>query len=83
MQPTDIPVKILKQNADIFGSYIYYFFNIDVGKGTFPSTAVFIKRFSGSKENYRPHWWVIFRCLQNFRKAIIQPNNTFYGSVSA
>ena len=27
IQNTDIPVKILKQNADIFGSYICHFFN--------------------------------------------------------
>ena len=33
----DIPVKILKQSADIFGSYICHFFNVCVDKGTFPS----------------------------------------------
>ena len=37
IQNTDIPVKILKQNADIFGSYICHFFNVCLGKGTFPS----------------------------------------------
>ena len=37
IQNTDIPVKILKQNADIFGSYICHFFNVCVDKGTFPS----------------------------------------------
>ena len=37
IQNTDIPVKILKQNADIFGSYICHFFNVCVNKGTFPS----------------------------------------------
>ena len=34
---TDILVKILKQNADIFGSYICHYFNVCVDKGTFPS----------------------------------------------
>ena len=58
---TDIPVKILKQNADIFGSYICHFFNVCVDKGTFPSvlkhaviTRVFKRVYRGSKENYRP-----------------------------
>ena len=37
IQNTDIPVKIIKQNADIFGSYICHFFNVCVNKGTFPS----------------------------------------------
>ena len=36
IQSTDIPVKILKQNADIFGIY-YHFFNVCVDKATFPS----------------------------------------------
>ena len=61
IQNTDIPVKILKQNADIFGSYICHFFNVCVNKGTFPSvlrhadiTPVFKKEYRGSKENYRP-----------------------------
>ena len=34
---TDIPVKILKQKADIFGSCICQFFNVCVDKGTFSS----------------------------------------------
>ena len=36
-QNTDIPVRILKQNFDIFGSYICDFFNECVDKGVFPS----------------------------------------------
>ena len=35
IQNTDIPVKILKQNADMFGGYICHFFNECVHKGTF------------------------------------------------
>ena len=86
IQNKDIPVKILKQNAGIFGSYICHFFNVCVDKGTFPSvlkhadiTPVFKKGDRGSKENFREY----FAChLQNFRKTIMQPNNTFHGSVS-
>ena len=70
IQITDIPVKILKQNADIFGSYICHFLNVCVDTGTFPSvlkhaniTPVFKKGYRSSKENYR-----------------MQPNNTFHGS---
>ena len=61
IQNTGILLKILKQNADIFGSYICHFFNVCVAKGTFPSvlkhgniTPVFKKGYRGSKENYRP-----------------------------
>ena len=61
IQNTDIPVKILKQNADIFGGFICHFSNVYVDKGTFPSvlklaniTLVFKKGHKGSKENYRP-----------------------------
>ena len=36
-QNTDIPVRILKQNFDIFGNYICDFFNECVDKGVLPS----------------------------------------------
>ena len=49
---TDIPVRILKQNSDIFGNCICDFLNECVDKGVFPSilknpniTPVFKKRF--------------------------------------
>ena len=60
IQNTDIPVKILKQNADSFGSYICHFLNVCVDKSTFPSVLkhsskpVIKKVYRGSKENYRP-----------------------------
>ena len=86
IQNTDIPVKILKQNADIFGSYICHFLNVCVDKGTFPSvlkhadnTPVFKKGYRGSKENYRLNF---LKFLQNFRQTIMQPNNIFHRSVS-
>ena len=60
-QNTDIPVRILQQNSDIFGNYICDFFNECVDKGVFPSilknaniAPVFKKCFRGSKDNYRP-----------------------------
>ena len=34
-QNTDIPVRTLKQNSDIFSNYIYDFFNKCVDKGVF------------------------------------------------
>ena len=37
IQNTDIPVKIVKQNADIFEGYICNFFNVCVDKSRFPS----------------------------------------------
>ena len=60
-QYSDLPVKILKENSDIFGEYICDFFNECVDKGTFPSilkhaniTPVFKKGYKGSNDNYRP-----------------------------
>ena len=51
-QNTDISVRILKQNSDIFGNYIIDFFNECVDKGVLPSilknanvTPVFKKGF--------------------------------------
>ena len=61
IQNTDIPVKILKENAEIFGSYICHFFNVFVDKSMFASvlkhaniTPIFKKGYKGSEENYRP-----------------------------
>ena len=60
-QITDIPVKILKENADIFSAYICDFLNETIRSGKYPAilkngdiTAVFKKGFKASKENYRP-----------------------------
>ena len=54
IQSTDIPVKILKQNADIIGSYIFHFFDVYIDKGTFPSALKHANTTSVFKENYRP-----------------------------
>ena len=61
MQSTDIPIRVLKENAYIFADYICGFFNESIKKSTFPTifknaniTPVFKKGFRCSKENYRP-----------------------------
>ena len=60
-QSTDIPFKLLRENADIFASYLCGFFNQSIENFEFPSilknaniTPVFKKGYRGSKENYRP-----------------------------
>ena len=60
-QITDIPVKILKENAYISSAYICNFLNETTKSSKFPGilkngdiTAVFKKGFKRSKENYRP-----------------------------
>ena len=60
-QSTDIPIRVLKENADIFADYICGFFKEPIKKSTFPSilknaniTPVSKKGYRGSKENYRP-----------------------------
>ena len=59
-QYTDLPVKILKENSDIFGNYICDFFNDCVNRGDFPSllkiasiTPVFKKGDRDLKDNYQ------------------------------
>ena len=37
VQSTDIPIRVLKENADIFADYICGFFNDSIKKSTFPS----------------------------------------------
>ena len=60
-QYTDLPVKILKENSDIFGNYICDFFNDCIDRGDFPSilkianiTQVFRKRDRDMKDDYLP-----------------------------
>ena len=60
-QSTDISIKLLKENADIFASYLCDFFNQSIENFEFPSilknaniTPVFKKGYRGSKENYHP-----------------------------
>ena len=60
-QITDIHVKVLKENADIFSANICDFLNKTKRSCKFPAilkngntTAVFKKYFKGSKENYQP-----------------------------
>ena len=60
-QSNDIPIKLLKENADIFASYLCDFFNQSIENFEFPSilknaniTPVFKKGYRGSKENYFP-----------------------------
>ena len=60
-QDTDIPTKIIKENADIFADILLASFNDSVKKSNFPSslrkaniTPVFKKGYRNSKDNYRP-----------------------------
>ena len=59
-QITAIPVKILKENADIFSAHICDFLNKTIRSGKFSAIYKIAisrlfpkKRFKGSKENYR------------------------------
>ena len=60
-QDSDIPVKVLKESADIFAEFLYIFFNEAIVSSKFPSslkqcniTPVFRKGSRNQKENYRP-----------------------------
>ena len=60
-QDTDIPTKIVKENADIFANVLVSNFNDSIEKSNFPSilknatiTPVFKKSDRNSKDNYRP-----------------------------
>ena len=84
---TDIPVKIIKENADNFSPYICDFLNETIGSCKFPAirkngdiTAVFRKGFKGSKENYRPVRIPIISKI--FEKIISKKNYKLYGTIT-
>lgn len=57
---TDILVKGIRENVDIFSAYICHYINKTIRSGKVPSNlkkfdnTVVFKDFKGSKENYRP-----------------------------
>ena len=61
-QDTDIPINILKENADIFSNFLFAYYNASVAKSSkFPSILtladiipVFKKEDKECKNNYRP-----------------------------
>ena len=60
-QSNEIPVKILKQNGDLFSDYICNVFNFRVNESKFPNILkqantipAFQKGYRGHKESYRP-----------------------------
>ena len=58
VQDTDIPVKILKENAEFFAEYIYLQFNEAIKSPKFPDFFKFAPAFKqgsrNQKDNYRP-----------------------------
>ena len=61
LKHVNIPCKIIKENADIFASFLHSSFNTSVTNSEFPSvlkqaniTLVFKKGERYSKDNYRP-----------------------------
>ena len=60
-QDTNVPTKIIKENADIFIDFIYLSINVSINNGDFSSflrvanvIPVFKKDCKNSKDNYRP-----------------------------
>ena len=60
-QDTDLPTKIIKENADIFTDFIHPSINASINNGDFPSflklanvIPLFKKDCKNSKDNYRP-----------------------------
>ena len=60
-QNTDIPTKIIKENSDIFGDFIFSNFNCCINTSSYPSllkrayiTPVHKKDSKSEKNNYRP-----------------------------
>ena len=60
-QVTDVPTKIIKENADIFADFIHPAIDASINKNEFPSflkladmIPVFKKDSKNSKHNYRP-----------------------------
>ena len=60
-QESDIPLKIIKENLDIFANFVYNNFNNSLFSSNFPShlkkatiTPIFKKKDRDNVENYRP-----------------------------
>ena len=60
-QDTDVPTKIIKENADIFTDFIHPLINVSINNGDLPSflklsnvIPVFKKDSKNVKDNYRP-----------------------------
>ena len=60
-QDTDVPTKVIKENADIFADFLHAAINTTINKNEFPSflkladvIPVFKKGSKNSKHNYRP-----------------------------
>ena len=75
-QESDIPTKIIKENADIFSEVLHLSFNVSVNEGTFPSvfkladvTPIFKKGSKYSKDHYRPI--NIFKICQKYLKTCV------------
>ena len=77
-QDTDVPTKILKENADIFADFLHASFNEFVKKSEFPSvlkqaniTPVFKKGERECKNNYRPVS-ILFNVSKIFERIIFR-----------
>ena len=86
----DIPIRVLKENADIFADYDYVcgFFNEAIKKSEFQSilknaniTPVFKKGYRDSKEDYRLVS-ILLVISQNFWKITKQTNINFYRAIT-
>ena len=83
VQSTNIPVKVLKENAVFFSTYLCDFVNETVRNGKIPSIfkhaniiSVFKKGSRKSKENYHPVS-IITVISKIFRKIVIKQLTTF------
>ena len=84
-QDTDVPTKILKENADIFADFLHTSFNEFVKKLEFPSVSkkpnispVFKKGERECKNNYRPVS-ILPNASKIFEIIIFRKNIKLYG----
>ena len=84
-QDTDVPTKIIKNNADIFTDFVHPPINASVSNGNCPSflklasvIPVFKKDSKNSKDNNRPIS-ILKNLTQIIQKNLIQTNRNIFG----
>ena len=82
---TDVPTKIIKNNADIFTDFVHPPINASVSNGNCPSflklasvIPVFKKDSKNSKDNNRPIS-ILKNLTQSIQKNVIQTNRKIFG----
>ena len=86
-QEDNIPTKIIKENSDIFSSFIYQSFNNMIDVCIFPTllklaniTPVYKKDLKNSKENYRPVS-ILSNISKIYERCLFKPISNYFENI--